>query len=147
MMSDTTKNAVEPLEEYKEGLLKSIAIAIQTTNGDDDYSVGLRNGLRVCKAYIDELEPEYEKCKPSASPNSSESPNDWIPCSIKKHPDSKIECYVTVKDYTDDYGEEYDLIVDVDTYYPEHDAWDYYCDLDIIAWMPKNEPEEPYQER
>ena len=71
----------------------------------------------------------------------------WIPCSIKKHPDSKIECYVTVKDYTDDYGEEYDLIVDVDTYYPEHDAWDYYCDSDIIAWMPKNEPKEPYQER
>lgn len=79
-----------------------------------------------------------------ASP-TSESPNSWIPCSIKKHPDSTIECYVTVKDYTDDYGEEYDLIVDEDTYYPEHDAWDYYCDLDVIAWMPKNEPKEPYQ--
>lgn len=72
-------------------------------------------------------------------------PNGWVPCSIKKHPDSKMECYVTVKDYTDDYGEEYDLIVDVDTYYPEDEAWDDYCDLDIIAWMPKPDEPEPYQ--
>ena len=37
-------------------------------NCDCDYYVGLRNGLRVCKAYIDGLEPEYEKCKPSSQP-------------------------------------------------------------------------------
>jgi len=65
-MSDNTRNTIESLEEYKKGLLRSIAIGIQARNRDDDYSVGLRNGLRVCKAYIDGLEPEYEKCKPSA---------------------------------------------------------------------------------
>jgi len=90
-------------------------------------------------------EKDFLKWINSEAINCSEIPNNWIPCRIKKHPDSKIECYVTVKDYTDNYGEEYDLIVDEDTYYPEHDAWDYYCDLDIIAWMPKNEPKEPYQ--
>jgi len=77
--------------------------------------------------------------------NCSEIPNNWIPCSMKKHPDSKMECYVTVKDYMDDYGEEYELVVDVDTYYPEDEAWDEYCDLDIIAWMPKPDEPEPYQ--
>lgn len=65
-MNDNTRNAIESLEEYKNGLLRSIAIAIQTTNRNDDYSVGIRNGLRVCKAYIDGLEPEYERCKSSA---------------------------------------------------------------------------------
>lgn len=67
-MNDTTKNAVMSLEEYKNSLLRSIAIAIQATNCEDKYSVGLRNGLRVCKAYIDGLEPEYEECKPPAEP-------------------------------------------------------------------------------
>jgi hypothetical protein len=67
-MNDTTKNAVMSLEEYKNSLLRSIAIAIQATNCEDKYSVGLRNGLRVCKAYIDGLEPEYEECKPSVEP-------------------------------------------------------------------------------
>ena len=86
-MSDTTKKVVESLDEYKKGLLKSIAIAIQTTNGDGDYSVGLRNGLRVCKAYIDGLEPEYEKCKPSAPPNCSEIPNNWTPCTPETMPE------------------------------------------------------------
>ena len=76
-MSDNSKTAIESLEQYKKGLLKSIAIAIQTTDGDDDYSVGLRNGLRVCKAYIDGLEPEYEKCKPSAQPERKKGK--WIP--------------------------------------------------------------------
>lgn len=98
-MNDTTKNAIESLEEYKKGLLKSIAIAIQTTNGDDDYSVGLRNGLRVCKAYIDGLEPEYEKCKPSAPPNSSESPNGWIPAKINPPKEAKIYLIQTETGY------------------------------------------------
>ena len=68
MMNDDMKNAIESLEGYKKTLLKLIETTIQVTNSDDNYSIGLRNGLRICKLYIDGLEPEYEKCKPSAEP-------------------------------------------------------------------------------
>ena len=48
------------IDEYKKGLIRSIEIGIEATNMDDEYHVGLRNGMRVCKAYIDGNEPDYE---------------------------------------------------------------------------------------
>ena len=48
------------LEEYKKGLLKSLDIEIKLTSGDDDYHIGVRNGLRICKAFIDGVTPDYE---------------------------------------------------------------------------------------
>ena len=68
MMNDDMKNAIESLEGYKKTLLKLIETAIQATNSDDNYFIGLRNGLRICKLFIDGSEPEYEKCKTSAEP-------------------------------------------------------------------------------
>jgi hypothetical protein len=58
-----TSDALMTLDEYKQSLLTSIHIGITATNHDDEYSVGLRNGLRICKAYIDGQEPEYEEVK------------------------------------------------------------------------------------
>lgn len=58
-----TYDALMTLDEYKQSLLTSIHIGITATNHDDAYSVGLRNGLRICKAYIDGQEPEYEEVK------------------------------------------------------------------------------------
>ena len=57
---DSTSNALLSIDMYKQSLLTSINIGITATNKDDEYSVGLRNGLRICKAYIDGQEPEYE---------------------------------------------------------------------------------------
>ena len=129
-MNDNTRNTIESLEEYKKGLLRSIAIGIQATNRNDDYSVGLRNGLRVCKAYIDGLEPEYEKCKPSAEPEPH-----WIPTS-KERPPQHQEIWIT-----DDLGT-------VELVYGKDGIWwlddNYYTEPEIIAWMPANVPE-PYK--
>jgi len=60
---NSTSDALMTLDEYKQSLLTSIHIGITATNNDDAYSVGLRNGLRICKAYIDGQEPEYEEVK------------------------------------------------------------------------------------
>ena len=53
-------NSLETLEEYKRDLVKSIDIDIRISAGDDDYHIGVRNGLRICKAFITGETPEYE---------------------------------------------------------------------------------------
>ncbi len=53
-------NPLETLEEYKRNLVKSIDIDIKISAGDDDYHIGVRNGLRTCKAFITGETPEYE---------------------------------------------------------------------------------------
>ena len=35
--------------------------AVEYTNGDDEYSVGMRNGMRYATYLIDGVDPEYEK--------------------------------------------------------------------------------------
>lgn len=53
-------NPLEAFEEYKRELVKSIDIDIKITAGDDDYHIGVRNGLRICKAFITGETQEYE---------------------------------------------------------------------------------------
>ncbi len=49
------------VEEYKEELLRSINVELGLEYGENDnYHVGLRNGLRICKAFIDGKTPDYE---------------------------------------------------------------------------------------
>lgn len=43
-----------------DGLIKMIDEAIKATDNNDTYFVGLKNGLRCAKAFIDGKEPEYE---------------------------------------------------------------------------------------
>ena len=47
-----------PLEE----VLGDIDFAIKATNLNDTYSVGLRNGLRLAKSFIDDDKPVFEEC-------------------------------------------------------------------------------------
>lgn len=47
----------------KEKLIKDIEFGINATDGKDDYSVGMRNGMRWCLSLIDGKEPEYDKCE------------------------------------------------------------------------------------
>ena len=60
-MNDTAV-VLKNIADYKADLIKSInlTIGIEKNHGDDDYSVGVRNGLRIAKAFIDGEEPEYE---------------------------------------------------------------------------------------
>ena len=45
-------------------MLKLIDVAIEATNMEDDYSTGMRNGLRYARYLIDDTkDPEFEKCE------------------------------------------------------------------------------------
>lgn len=37
-----------------------IKFAIEASDGDDPYVIGLRNGMRLCLSLLDGNEPEYE---------------------------------------------------------------------------------------
>lgn len=43
-------------------ILDTIDFAIDASNGDTDYFVGFRNGLRYTKSLVDGEEPQYENC-------------------------------------------------------------------------------------
>ena len=43
-------------------ILDTIDFAIDTSNGDTNYFVGFRNGLRYAKSLIDGEEPQFENC-------------------------------------------------------------------------------------
>lgn len=50
-------------EQYKnrdEKIIDTINFAIEATDSQDDYSMGMRNGMRYVKTLIDGKEPQYE---------------------------------------------------------------------------------------
>ena len=49
-------------------LVEMIDKAIEATDMNDAYSIGLRNGLRCAKSFIDGEEPEYEKVSADVRP-------------------------------------------------------------------------------
>ena len=53
----------EPCDDYvdKKELLKSIEVALDATDINDEYSIGLRNGMRLVKSFVDGKRPDYEK--------------------------------------------------------------------------------------
>ena len=65
-----------------------------------------------------------------------EQHKEWIPCSVKKHPDKSMYCHVTVID-------DGDYIVGNDDWDADSESWNEYSDDEIIAWMPEITP---YQE-
>lgn len=61
MKEESQDKIAMDVEEYKKGLLRSINIELGLAYGEnDDYHVGLRNGLRICRAFIDGKTPDYE---------------------------------------------------------------------------------------
>lgn len=58
---DACKGAIELLEQTRdEKTIDAIDFAIKATNSQDDYSMGMRNGMRYVKSLIDGKEPQYE---------------------------------------------------------------------------------------
>lgn len=48
-------------EQTKDGkMIDAIGFAIKATDSQDDYSMGMRNGMRYVKSLIDGKEPQYE---------------------------------------------------------------------------------------
>ena len=65
---DALEMAIKALEQQpcedcidKKKLLKSIEVALNATNINDEYTIGLRNGMRVVKTFVDGKIPDYEK--------------------------------------------------------------------------------------
>ena len=50
------------LKNSEAALLDFIDFAIGASNSLDDYTIGLRNGMRYVKSLIDGRDPEYETC-------------------------------------------------------------------------------------
>lgn len=48
------------MESRDEKIVDAINFAIKATDLQDDYSIGLRNGMRYVKSLIDGKKPQYE---------------------------------------------------------------------------------------
>ena len=110
-MLSALPTAQEDCSDCLEQIADCIAFAINATNGEGDYMTGLRNGMRLCRSFIDCKEPEYERTK---------SP--WTLCSERMPEDGRYLC---------DYGD------CIDFGRMTNGKW--YVD-GVIAWMPLPTP-------
>ena len=63
---------VVPREEiYKRDLAEKIRTSIRVTSGDDDYQIGMRNGMRFCLSLVEDEDPTYEDISPRKSDTTS----------------------------------------------------------------------------
>lgn len=100
-----------------ENLIEKIKFGIEASNINDDYTTGLRNGMRYCLSLIDGKEPEFERCKQG-----------WILVS-EALPDEEGSYLVT---FDDGY-------VSSAPFYDEN--WELWCDSgEPVAWQPLPEP-------
>lgn len=58
-IGSTIKNDLA-VEEFAERVLKAMDFAIKATDSKDNYSIGMRNGIRYSKSLIDSKEPDFE---------------------------------------------------------------------------------------
>jgi DNA-directed RNA polymerase subunit RPC12/RpoP len=61
---DIYKQAREQLEAEKNKLIKDTEVCRKATNGTDDYSVGMRNGMEVILCTLEKREPRMDNCLP-----------------------------------------------------------------------------------
>ena len=61
LIDDTFEMAIQALSQEPK-VLNTIDFAIDASNGDTNYFVGFRNGLRYAKSLIDGEEPQFESC-------------------------------------------------------------------------------------
>lgn len=59
---DVALKIIEKYAEQEQKILDTIDFAIDASNGDTNYFVGFRNGLRYAKSLVDGEEPQYESC-------------------------------------------------------------------------------------
>ena len=55
--------SLQNMNDAVSDLLDSLDSAINATNGDDAYSVGMRNGMKYAKYLINEEDSRYDACK------------------------------------------------------------------------------------
>ncbi len=115
-------NAVKNLSE---NLIKTMKFAIEASNANDDYTTGLRNGMRYCLSLIDGKEPKFESCK-----------QDWIPCEERLPDDFMSYEYLTIRK-----GQ---TLATITHYCVVNHKW--YSnrksikEIDVVAWQPLPQP-------
>ena len=62
---------MKEVESYKDELISTIDISIDSAKRHDSYSIGLRNGMRYVRSLIDGKEPDYEKVGGNYGSNSN----------------------------------------------------------------------------
>ena len=62
-----------PVNPQEPKILETLDFAIDASNGDTNYFVGFRNGLRYAKSLIDGEEPQFESCVEKESKESEVS--------------------------------------------------------------------------
>ena len=105
--------------------------AINASTGNEDYMVGLRNGMKWCLSTLIDKEPEYESIPPAES--------GWIPCTPETMPQEDGEYLVTIHWKNGGY---YTDLLRYRAYLKE---WKYEDEIfgTVVAWQPKPAP---YQE-
>lgn len=115
----------------KQKLIRTITAGIIATSIKDAYSCGMRNGMRWCKALLEEDAPKFEDASLYAQPEPR-----WIPCESKL-PDVRqwVLCYCRAG------------IMDA-LRLTEDGSWEKiyprvkYMQSFVIAWMPLPKPYE-----
>lgn len=104
-------------KNLSENLIEIIKFGIEASNINDDYTTGLRNGMRYCLSLIDGKKPEFESCKQG-----------WITCE-EALPDEEGSYLVT---FNDGY-------VSSAPFYDED--WELWGDSgEPVAWQPLPKP-------
>ena len=125
-ISDAIEIVKQEAEQYNNKLIETIKFGIEASDTDDEYTIGLRNGMRWCLSLIDSGRPEYENCN-----------NGWISCSDRLPKESGE--YLTWVEYDGDRFIAIDEI-DCDGIIKE---WNCSTDYKIIAWQPLPQPYQP----
>lgn len=58
------------VKQHLDKIIDVIDFAIEATNSQDDYGMGMRNGMRYVKSVLDGIDPQYE--------HKSEEACEWI---------------------------------------------------------------------